>query len=440
MRLNKKQATVLILLNIAIAALVATVFLLRGAGSATSADGSNGGDHGTTVTPHEKLRKASPGKTPQIDRETRLMGSGDETVVYTHVVNGTTFIFGNASVGDLDFDNYGGFLCRTDSSGTITGFTYFAGELTAVGIANDGFCAAATERNDKGDVSKLYSVKTDGTVTAIGETDGEAVDIKAVDGRKTAVVTQPNPGSLKLTEYTYDGTAMTAGYSTRISGGFDLEYFDCYAFGSDYVIAARAHSLPRYDSLAFYKFTVGGEAPSPFYYGGKDESMITPYDVSPYDGGYMALCRRNGEAVIITVDYTFTSTRRDVLGFDFETARLIYSGGKYYAGFDRGDGAVTYVIDDKLNRKIVTAADGCAVESSAVHNGAVILACANKNTVKLFTVDGNRSVVFSADGARIYGVFITTDGNVMLVMSAKGGAALSEPTGGADVYRVVVKL
>ena len=78
----------------------------------------------------------------------------------------------------------------------------------------------------------------------------------------------------------------------------------------------------------FYTFEAGGDATAHFY-GGSGDSIMQPYAVMPYPEGYVALCRRNGVAAIVTVDYTFMSYRRDLLGFGFDGARLVYFNDQY---------------------------------------------------------------------------------------------------------------
>ena len=148
MRLNKAQTTVIVLLNLLIAALVAYIFLSPyfvkagggQGGTPPDDDPPNQGANTDPVPPHNKLRDAIAGKTPEILRETRLMGTGDERVVSVFFKDGVTYVFGNAGVGDLDFDSYGGFLCTVNGAGTILGFTYFAGAITAASEIGRASC------------------------------------------------------------------------------------------------------------------------------------------------------------------------------------------------------------------------------------------------------------------------------------------------------------
>ncbi len=424
MRANRKQIAVVMLLNVVIASLVAVIFLLPSAPA-------NGDDDVPAVVPpevHEKLRDAQPGKADGILSETRLMGTGDESLVGAFELSGVYYIFGNSSAVGLDFDTRGGFLCRINGNGKIVGFTYFDGTMTAAGIAERGFLVGTTETVDDKEVSRLYAVDADGECAEIGRLDGYAQDIMTVGGGKTAVITRPY-GSIKLTEYTLSGGEWSAGRNTRISTGLDVEYFDCYYVGGGYVLAARAYSEPKYDSLVFYTFEAGGNA-APHYYGGKDESMLTPFAVMPYDGGYLSVCRRGGVATIATVDYTFTSYRRDTLSFAFDDAELFYADKKYYACFDCPDGIVTYEIDGMLSRRVITAADGLKT-ACAVKADKTVLAATKENTLSAIAIGGGK-VEFDIDNVNVCRAFF--DGGVItLIITASGGSAVSAPNG-SDVY------
>ncbi len=443
MRLNKRQIAVITVLNVVIAALVAAIFLLPAVASANGGGGGNGGNTDVITPPtdeHEKLREPTAGRVPQIQRETRLMGTGDETVEAVHFVDGIAFIFGNATVSGLDFDSYGGFLCMVGSKGNILGFTYFDGRLTAVGVAEGGFAAATIVRGGTDEaVARLYSVDYDGKAEAVATLDGAASDIIAIGGTRVAVVTKPNVNSFKLTEYAVTGDGWAAEHNTRITSGYTLDYFDCYRLGDGYILAARAYSLPRYDSIVFYTFEAGGDATAHFY-GGSGDSIMQPYAVMPYPEGYVALCRRNGVAAIVTVDYTFMSYRRDLLGFAFDGARLLYCNDLYYACFDSADGSTVYELDEKLNRRTLSAADGmspsCAIKSA----GAIIVGATDDGKAKLTDASGSRALSLDIQSGVFYGGYRTTDGNTVIVLSATGGDALTAPSGGRDVYVICVKI
>lgn len=443
MRLNRRQIAVITILNVVIAALVAAIFLLPAVASANGNGGTGGGGAGGVDVPpteeHVKLRDPVSGRVPQIARETRLMGTGDETVVAVHFVDGISFIFGNATVGALDFDSYGGFLCMVGSKGNILGFTYFDGRMTAVGVTEGGFAAATVERGGTDEaVSRLYSVDYDGKATQVATLDGAAVDIIALGATRTAVVTKPNVNSFKLTEYAVSDDGWAAEYNTRISSGYTLDYFDCYRMGDEYILTARAYSLPRYDSVVFYTFEAGGDATAHFY-GGSGDSMMQPYAVMPYPEGYVALCRRNGVAAIVTVDYTFMSYRRDLLGFAFDAARLFYCDDLYYACFESADGTTVFELDGKLNRRTVTAADG-VMPSCVVRSAGALIAGASADGIKITDVSGSRALALDVAGGVFYGGYRTTDGTTVFILSATGGDALTAPSGGRDVYVIAVKL
>ena len=432
MRVNKKQITVMTVLNVIIAALVATVLLYPAPVNA-SAPVTEPVD--TEPTVHEKLRDAEEGKAEGILAETRLMGTGEERVVFSCEISGVLYIFGNATAAGLDFDGYGGFLCRLDETGKILGFTYFPGRMTAACIAESGFLVGITGEEDDKEVSRLYSVSPSGESADVGRIDGYAEDIFSIGGTSVAVITRPY-GAIKLTEYSYAGGAWSASRGTRISSGLDIDYFDCYYAGGGYVIAARAYDAPHYDSLVFYSFEAGGNA-SPHYFGGKENSMLTPYAVMPYDGGYLAVCRRGGVATIATVDYTFTSYRRDSLEFSFDKASLFYAGGKYYACFDCPDGYVTYEIDGSLNRRKLSAADGCNV-TCMVGSASAAFAAVTQDALTLRALKSGETVAFNIKGCVVYKI-ICSGGQATVVMSASGGDAVGAPTGASDVYVLRIK-
>ncbi len=450
MKLSKAQATVIALLNILIVALLAIIFLVPVIRDNVVAGGNNGGGNsGSTDAPpidtgddpppsHNKLRPPSAGATDEIARETRLMGNGDETVVATFFSDDVIYIFGNATVSGLDFDSYGGFLCRMSDGGTILSYTYFDGTMTAACTLGTTYVVAA------GNV--VYGV--DGEGNAVARLDAEnVVDLFGKDGNKIAVVTQPSQTSLKYTEYSMGSEQWTSGFVTRIDCGYTLKYFDCYDFGGAAVIAARAHSLPMYDSLVFYKFMPGGDA-SAMYYGGSGENKLRPYAVMPSSFGYFALTASSGGiATIISVDYGFTSYHSFSLGFTFDDARAMFVGGKYYASFDRSDGAVTYEIEGDLSRRRLNVADGVFVDCALGGSGASVLvgtapermSTGDKTSTTAYIVSVYAQKILPLDmtaarfcGAHYYG------GEITLVLSATGGTALSAPTAGRDIYVVTI--
>lgn len=431
MRLSKAQTIVITVLNAVIIALIALIFWSPLPIRSAAGGGGNGGGNGDAptggdATEHNKLRDATKGACEQVLRETRLMGNGDETVVAAYFRGGVSYIFGNATVKGLDFDGYGGFLCMVNGAGTILSFTYFDGAVSAVGTVGGGYAVGAGEN--------LYFVDGGGDSLCVAETDGQIVDVFIGDRDKAAVVTQPTAQSLRLTEYVVSDGRWTAGNSTRIYTSRDLTYFDCYTFDGQYVISARASSLPQYDSLAMYAFVAGGE-PVAHYEGGATENVTRPYAVMPYDDGYVALVSKNGVASIVTLDYGFTTYRSVALGFKPDGARLFFSGGRYYACFERKEGAVTYELDDKLNRVRVSAWDGLTVDRVLVLDG--LTAVGTRDGAAAVLPIKGESVVLDARDAVFYGGFVNSDG-ATYVLSATGGGALSKPTAGRDVYVITI--
>lgn len=439
MRITKKQIAVITVLNIVIAGLIAAIVFLRTPRLAEGG-GTEPDDGGIQVVapPHEKLRDPQKGKVKEISYETRLMGSGDESAIFTFAAGGVTYIFGNAVVPDYDFDSSGGFLCRIGSNGKILGFTYFDGKLCAAGVVEGGFCAATVINAGTDDEkSVLYSVGDDGTTDRLSTVEGTVVDVMTVDSKKMAVIAAIGDGTVKLTEFTRAGDGWALGSSTRISNALNLSYFDCYISSDGYVISARAFSNPRYDAIVFYTFRAGGDA-VPHYYGGNDESMLRPYAVLPYDNGYIAVCDKNGEAAIVTVDYGFKSFRRDMLGFKFSDASLTELNGKYYACFVGADGGVTYELDKQLNRKTVTAISGARL-GAVINMDSPLYVCTTDSAV-VVKDGGDLSVVLDINDSVINRVIKTGYNEMLIVLTAKGGNALSKPTGGADIYAISVKL
>lgn len=447
MKLSKTQATVIALLNILIVALLAVIFLVPIVRDNVAASGNGGNDGKTDVPPvdtdddppeHNKLRAPSAGATDEIARETRLMGDGDETIVATYFTDDVIYIFGNATVAGLDFDGNGGFLCRMSAAGTILSYTYFDGSITAACTLGSTYAVAAG--------GTVYAVDGAGNAVARLGVDG-VVDLFGKDGNKLAVISQPSPTSLKYAEYSMVGEEWTSGFVTRIDSGYTLKYFDCYDFGGTAVIAARAHSLPLYDSIVFYKFMPGGDATA-MYYGGSGENKLRPYAVMPSSFGYFALVASGGGiATIMSVDYGFTSYHSFSLGFTFIDARALYIGGKYYASFDRSDGAVTYEIEGDLSRRRLNAADGVFIDCGLGSGGASVLvgtapevlSTGDRTATTAYVVSVHTEKILPLDmtgarfcGARYYG------GELTLVLSATGGTALSKPTAGRDVYVITI--
>lgn len=451
MRATKKQIVVITILNLVIAALIALFVyfktpLFRSASSESDdgAGGDNGSitDDGSTkvdVPPeqiHNKLRDAAAGKVKEIAFETRLMGTGDESVVYATTLGGVTYIFGNAVVPDYDFDSSGGFLCRVSGNGKIVGFSYFSGKLTAVGVVEGGFCAATIrDAGTQDEKSQLFGVTDDGAITPLFEFEGAAVDVMPIMGsKKMAVVSRISEGTLKLTEYTRAGSGWAVGKSTRISNGLNIEYFDCYYANGEYTISARASSGADYDTLIFYTFAAGG-GETAHYPGGSDEK---PYAVMPFGNGYLELCEKDGNAAIVTFGKSFTSYQRERLDIKSTGGRLYFCGGKYYACFITADGAVTYEIDGSLNMKSITKVNGVNL-AAAVSMDNVLFVGGTSTSVTVTDCE-EISVKLDIDDVKISRVIKTGYNELLIVLTAKGGNALSASTGGYDVYVISVKL
>ncbi len=422
MRPNKLQVTVITVLNVVIVALVA--FILFPPGTFSDVSGENvQPDEPADAPPaivHEKFRDASEGVVPEIERETKLMGNGDETVVRACFFGGNTYIFGNASVSGLDFDSYGGFLCIIDDKGKITSYSYFGAKLSAVGILPDSYAAAAG--------GKIYAVSHTGECVPVAELESgeEVVDIfSTVTG--VAVVTQPTKTSLRLIEYAVSTDGWIAGSSTRIDKGLDLGYLGCYEFDG-YVLCARASMLPNYDALVIFTFRAGGDA-IPHFYGGSGENLTTPYAVRPYEFGYMGLCVRGGVATVMSVDYKFSEFHTYSLGFTATSASLIYFDKKHYACFSHGDGATTFEIYGNMNRRDVTELDGKVLER--ILGGKYI--ARQKSAID---VVGESVVSLDISGKTVGGEM--NGGAITIVVEADGGSALSKPTAGKDIYLIRV--
>lgn len=424
MREKKSYVAIIIFLNIVIATLLIVFFFFT---PVPSGEGGGSDPDEPTTAKHEKLRPAVPGKADGIAAETQLMGSGDEHVVFVSAADGVTYIFGNAAVADLDFDFYGGFLCRVDSSGNILGFTYFAGRMTAAAIAEGGFAVATVSG---GDSSRLLVIGTDGQTLAEAAIEGAALDIFCGDSNKLAVVTRLSGGSIKLIEYVFADGKPVPSKSTLISTVYALDYFGCYYVGGKYVISARLHGT-RYDAVVFYECSVGYDAVS-YPYGGSDDNMLTPYAVLPCADGFLALGRRQGEAVVVTVDFAFSKYTRVRMGFDADGAKLIDANGKYYACFSREDGYVTYDIDTQ-RRTVLTAANGYSANKAFTLGGSPYLICTLDNALVLLNAASGGMRTYSVIGADEFFVAENANG-ITLVFSAKGGNDVGTPTGGRDIY------
>lgn len=438
MRLSKSQSTVLIILSVIIAALLCVAFVIpRQDSDVPPQDGTGGNTVVDAPARHDKFRAATAGRVDAISRETRLMGSGDETVLSVYNTDDGLYIFGNATVGDYDFDGYGGFLCVVDGDGKITDYKYFSGRMTAVSIIPSGFAVATvSEAGTSRERNALYSV-TNGEVVERAEVSRTVLDILVVDETRIAVITKVGANCISLTEYIVSGGSWSRDRSTDVSSAFGLEYLDCCIVGDKYVTIARATSLPRYDAIMFFSFAAGGD-PAVYTYGGSDDNMLQPYAVMPYRGGYAVLAKRSGAATVIGIDYSFKSYKRDFLGFSADGASLVCDGKNYYACFITSSGAVTYALDDELKTgDKLTAFDGMTLEK-AVGNPATFFAKTD-SALTVSDVTGTKKTTLEISGAKIHSCFFDPDGTKTVVLSATGGGALSAPTGGRDVYVVKMK-
>ncbi|MCH5161192.1 MAG: hypothetical protein J1G04_04090 [Clostridiales bacterium] len=439
MSLNKAQSIVITLLNVLIVALVAVILFLPNFLNSRADEPASGDvvnppiedDPPPEENLHDKYRDAASGKVDGIIRETRLMGNGDEDVVRVFFRDGVAFIFGNSTVKGLDFDEYGGFLCVVNGAGKILSFTYFGGNITAVCIMPGGYCVAAG--------SSLYFVDYLGAKKKIAAIEG-ACKWLSPENFGIAAVTQPSSTSLLYTEFAQNGDEYIKAHSTRIESGFNLEFFACYTFyGSKKMIAARTYRLPLYDSIGFFTFEPGGSSQD-YYHGNSAELSIKPYAVTPYANGYFSVVSRNGVAAILSFDDGFSSYSVSNLGFSFSDAALNFVGGKYYASFARGDGAVTYSLDEHLSRTRVDFLDGilpqCATKlpsGEAIFGGKVYGMGGKSGNALSFASTDKDSVTFDITDGTVHAMEYT-DSGVIAVVSASGGDALSAPTSGKDIY------
>lgn len=434
MRLSKNQAIVITLLNILIVCLVAIILFYPSLTTGAKTDNEVPPVDDVVADPieHVKLREASDGLVDEIVRETRLMGYGDETVVDVYYVDEKLFLFGNAMVAGLDFDSIGGFLCVMDGNGKIVRYEYFSGKVGGVCRRSDGFIACSE--------NGLYHVDFDGNVELKLELYSLAVCVATVADDRVAVVTQPNEKSLRLTEYVVASGRVSKGRTTLINSGFTLSFFDCYYFGERYVIAARATNSPVYDAMVFFDLVPGADALS-HYYGGTNENSLLPFAVMPYDGGYFALCKLNGLAAIVTVDYNFVTYRSVSLGFAVIEGNLFYANGKYYASFSRANGAITYEIESDLSRRTVTALDGVFVDGVLWADELIAVGRVktgeNSGCLCVLRPYSQQNVTIDVSNMQLFDC-IKNEQGLLIVLSAQGGGAVSSTSGGCDVYVILV--
>ncbi|MCH5350833.1 MAG: hypothetical protein J1F39_02550 [Clostridiales bacterium] len=432
MKLSKAQGIVITLLNIVIVALVAVLlFVPEFSILGSVAVGGKPDDDPPQIVPddppvHNKLRAPSEGKAEGILSETRLMGLGDESVVKTFFLFGSVYIFGNATVKGLDFDYYGGYICKLSEEGEIKAFSYLDEMISAVAAYGETFIAAAGK--------SVYSVDTDCNLTVrVEQTDGDALDVLPIDNGMVAVISQPLSTSLKLTEYSVNEWA--SGHITRIDSVYSLKYLGCFDMSDRYVLAARAHSLPRYDSLVMYSFIAGGDG-TLHSYGGDGENTVHPYAVMPCGNGFVAACSKNGIATVLFIDYSFTLYHVYTLGFTATGAKLVYSS-VCYACFEGADGFVTYKAQGTVKPERVSAFDGIKVCAARGGLFMGVVPGGEGGAVAVFD-EGKTLVSFSVSGGEAYSLERSGD-KIKAVISATGGEGVSAPSGGRDVYYLVLK-
>ncbi|MDE6294351.1 MAG: hypothetical protein K2L88_07010, partial [Clostridiales bacterium] len=283
--------------------------------------------------------------------------------------------------------------------------------------------------------SQLFGVNGDGEITPLIELDGRAVDVMPIVGtKKMAVVCKLSEGTLKLTEYTRAGNGWAVGKSTRISNGLYIEYFNCYYVNGEYTIAARASSGADYDTLIFYTFAAGGSETA-HYPGVSDER---PYAVMPFGSGYIALCEKDGYAAIVTFGKNFTSYSREKLDIMSKSGRLFICGGKYYACFTTDSGAVTYEIDASFNITTLTKVNGTKLAAVVSMDNSLFVGVSSSAVT--ITDGAELSVRLDVKDATINRVIKTGYNELLIVLAAGGGDALSASSGGDDVYVISVKL
>lgn len=433
--MSKTQTAIITVLNLIIAALIAVIwFMPFSNASASPGDDGNGetpGGDEPTVAVHEKLRDASAGAVSDIVRENRLMGSGDESVVSVYNRSDCTFILGNTTVADLDFDEYGGFLCVLNAAGKILGFSYFGERIVCTADIGSGLLVAGREW--------IYFADYSGEITRVLQLSGAVADMFPLQNSTVAVLSQPNSNSLLYEEYVVVDRTLKSGASTLITESANIEYFDSYIFGDKTVVSAAVGIDPAYGALSFYRFTVGGDA-SASYYGGTGETKVTPHAVVPYGSGYYALIEKGGMLHLVTVDYEFSQYREQALGFTANgKSRLIHFGGTYFACLMTDGGAVNLAITE-LSRVRLFALDGVVVDSIIKCGDEVLLLGSGERMTIAVKTDLTASVrrTLDIDGS-VRAAYTRKDGDICVVITASGGGALSTPTHGTDVYYAVLK-
>ncbi len=439
MRLSKSQLAVITILNVIIAALVTFIFVMPlFAPDSPRGDEPNGPDDADpppSEVVHNKFRDGVAGKAEGILLETQLMGSGDEEILGVYRSGEMLYMFGNTTVGDYDFDGYGGFLCRVDGKGKIAAYDYFAGRITAVNIVEGGFAAAVvSDAGTDAERSAVYFVDYDGKSVECCVPGGTVCDIMPAENGTVAVVTQRGSTTIELAEYIPQSDGWKKARSTAIANGFALEYFDCYMLGEEYTVAARASSLPRYDAIAFFTFRVGGD-PQEHIYGGNDDNLLEPYAVLPYPRGYAVLAKRGGSAIVAGVDYSFTHYRRDNLQVAATGGGLIGDGETYYATL-YGETPITYTFGAELDD--IKREDRLNEKNPLYYSAGRLFV----STGSMLEIYGGSSLLnkFDITDAAIYCCMKNSDGTYTVVLSATGGSALSAPKGGREAYVLKLEL
>ena len=338
--LNKRQIIILSVMSI----ITATLALCMWAAGVFSASVPASGNEAQAW---ETSRDPRPSLNENILWETRIGGTGKESLLAAFSLDDRIVIFGNTESSDCDFaqgSGLRGFIATLSDKGVTESFCETA-EITAVSLHDDGFLLGLANP------VRLRLIDFD--LAAVNETplygdENERVrDILLTDDGYT-VITAVNDGetgadSLKIIKYDRSLKKISSRVLARSAR---IQYIDSFAFPDRTVVAVN-FDFGAVQCMSLIVAATG----SPLYYDITTEGGYRACDVIPYENGFAALILSDGNADILTVNEKYEAAKKIYLNSaECSSGKLFVSDENIYAYVHKQDDmSKLYTLDGALN-------------------------------------------------------------------------------------------
>ncbi len=353
------------------------------------------------------LRDARVSANANVDWETNVGGSSDESPVSVLTKNNEIYIFGNTSSSDYDFSGLEagktrGFGARLSATGRTLSFTVFDFTVAKAIPTLAGFAVAGNE----GSAAGLYLLSD--TLTVTGKTSMvpsqalTACGLYIFDNRYFLFAEARNEitdtTTLLLHIYT---TGLTLEREKTFSHTYGLKLLDVMPYENGYILAADASFQDR-GCLTVARFDTLTE---PAYTDCNLGYKYTPTAFLPLGDGFAAACDNGGNCELLLLGHDLTKTDIRFLTktpnankktIFFAGATYLYTGEKLHQLSD--DGRSVGTLDYAPESILSFCANGAAAFAAGVQNGKMSVALLGKDKSKILpfqTVGCTNAVLYA---------------------------------------------